>query len=378
MPDSRKLLMISTAQGPVGGVEQLLADLLMGLPKLGFDTHLAIAKTSESHKAAGWFRQQGIEAEESENVLFMQADHTRDAMLRLRRYVRQQQPDIVNLHYGDNYISLKDVLAVRFAGVRRLVTSVYHPNPWEGSYIEKKKPTRLAALLSHRILTISTATKQVLLEAGIPARKITIVTPGARPPAVLMPKGDARGALGIDDDAFVVSSVARLTAHKAIDDLIAAFGEVSRRTAKRPVLIITGEGEERGNLERAAAALGSRVRFLGRVADVNAVYAASDLFVLPSRMEGFGLVYVEAAFHGVPSIGTDVGGIPEAVIHGTSGLLVPVGDRAALTATLLRLVEEDDFRRQLGDQAKQRAYAELTSAVMVQNYARALTDSSRL
>ena len=95
--------------------------------------------------------------------------------------------------------------------------------------------------------------------------------------------------------------------------------------------------------------------------------AAADVFALPSRREGFGLVYVEAALHGVPSVGCAVGGVTDVIAHGETGLLVPPEDADALAGTLRRLADDPRWRRRLGAAAGPEA-AEFTEPVMADRY----------
>ncbi len=111
--------------------------------------------------------------------------------------------------------------------------------------------------------------------------------------------------------------------------------------------------EER--LKEAASRSGLMVRFLGRVPDdeLARIYSQADVFAMTSidhrhSVEGFGLVYLEAAAHGLPVVAHAVGGVPEAVIDGVTGLLVPPADRGALGAAFSRLITDADLRRRLG------------------------------
>ena len=118
--------------------------------------------------------------------------------------------------------------------------------------------------------------------------------------------------------------------------------------------------------------LSCRAQFLGRVADTTDAYAAADLFVMPSREEGFGLVYIEAAFHGVPSIGCRVGGVPVAIHEGKTGLLIEPGDTGALSAAIQQLRCDEGLRLRMGSAARERALAEFTEATMAQRYEQVL------
>ena len=143
--------------------------------------------------------------------------------------------------------------------------------------------------------------------------------------------------------------------------------------------LIAGAGPDRVEFEAMANQLpDGHTRFLGRVSDddVQVLLSASDVFAMPSHMEGFGVVYVEAAFYGVPSIGCDVGGVPYAISAGVTGLLIPVGDVQALAGAIQALSSDPALRLKLGEAASARALAEFTDDVMAQQYGAVLFDSS--
>jgi glycosyltransferase involved in cell wall biosynthesis len=137
------------------------------------------------------------------------------------------------------------------------------------------------------------------------------------------------------------------------------------------VLLIAGDGPERASLEALARRrLPGRAMFLGHLADHADLYAASDVFAMPTHdsRESFGLVYIEAAFHAIPSIGTRVGGIPEAILDGQTGLLVPPHAPDQLSAALERLRIDVDLRARLGRAAQTRANDRFTVRRMADRY----------
>src|SRR5690606_35735639 len=93
-----------------------------------------------------------------------------------------------------------------------------------------------------------------------------------------------------------------------------------------------------------------------------------DVFALPSDLEGFGLVYLEAALQGVPSVGSASGGAADAIEDGRTGLLVPPGDIPALTIALRRLLADDDLRWDMGMRARDRVRDRFTASAMVEAY----------
>jgi glycosyltransferase involved in cell wall biosynthesis len=107
----------------------------------------------------------------------------------------------------------------------------------------------------------------------------------------------------------------------------------------------------------AASGLAGRVHFLGQREDIPDLLAALDIFVLPSQREGVSLALLEAMAAGLPVIVSRVGGLPEVVTDGETGLLIPPQDPEALAAALARLLAEPDFARNLGEKARRHAEA---------------------
>jgi glycosyltransferase involved in cell wall biosynthesis len=155
---------------------------------------------------------------------------------------------------------------------------------------------------------------------------------------------------------FSVLFVGRLIERKGVSCLIRALGRVDDRRVRA---LIVGEGPERRRLEELARAegLAGRVEFWGRVSNerLRDAYAAADAFVLPSVVdsrgdtEGLGVVLLEAMNYRVPVIGSNIGGIPDIVIDGHSGLLVPPNDVGALAEAIRRLVGSPELARALGE-----------------------------
>lgn len=358
---------LSTA-GNIGGMERVVCNLAYEFAARDWPVRTLFPSTSDNTALLQWCRDQDVHAETSTAFLDAAAPHRWRNVRQLRDVLRHLDPDIVNLHYGDNFVSLKDVLAARLSGKRRCIVSVHHPTAWQNTIFKKRLMTRLASMLADEITTFSRATYTIMREIGVPTSKLHLIPCGVRAPQCLPERNAARKLLHIPEDAIVIGSLARLVPHKGIHELIEAVARIVD-TVPNMLLIITGDGPERASLEALAARqLGQHVRFLGRVPDVNVFFAACDLFALPSHLEGFGLVYVEAAFHGIPSVGTRVGGIPDAVVDEHTGLLVPVGDGAALTCALRRLIANPVLRQQLGEHARARARAELSARSMADRF----------
>ncbi len=364
-----KVLFITTSPIDVSGVTRTSLDLARQFAARGWRVRSVFPPSPGGQALVKRARGAGVATEQHPAVRDIIDPHTLGDMRALRRLAAACRPDVVNIHYGQSYISLKDIVAARLARPPRLVVTVHHPVPWSVMGGRKRAMTRLAALFAHAVTVNSHAMRDILLEAGVPARKIHLSPPGVQVPARLPNRDEACARLGLPVDAFVVGCVARLESHKGVGDLVEAAARVPDPDGKLRV-VVAGDGPERAALEDLAGArLGPRALLLGRVPDIEDVYAAADVFCLPSHMEGFGLVYVEAAFHGVPSIGARVGGVPDVILDGETGLLVPPGDPDALAAAIARLRDDPELCRRLGEAARARAQAEFTEERMAERYA---------
>ena len=367
----RSLLLLSTTS-KIGGTERIVLGLAQGLRSLRVDVSTVLAEDVDAEKTVDWFREHGVWANTSPAVLTVYQRHTPRALLDLRRLVQQNGAQAANIHYGGNHLSLKDVLAIRAAGVKRCIVSIHHANP----IVEPRQRTmtRLGAQLASAVVVTTDVAKDVMLDAGVPERKIHVIPPCAEPPSEMTSRAEARARLGLEPDDFVICALARLTREKGIADLIE--GAARTRDSNVPIqLVIAGEGPAREELEALAASrLPGRVRFTGRVPETGAIYAAADIFALPSHMEGFGLVYLEAALYGVPSIATLVGGIPIAIDDGVTGTLVSVGDVDAIASAIETLRDDPELRRRMGEAARLRTERDFSPAAMCQKYANLLFD----
>jgi glycosyltransferase involved in cell wall biosynthesis len=179
-----------------------------------------------------------------------------------------------------------------------------------------------------------------------------------------------RTSVGIPDDAVVALFLGRLNRDKGLPELARAFATAAHECPELHLLVV-GPDEDRMR-ELVITALGdarSRARFVDFTAEPEAHMAAADLFVLPSRREGFGSSVIEAAACEIPAIATTIYGLCDALVDGESGLLVPVGDVTALSAAIVRLATNSDLRRAMGKAARiriERQFVQehLTSALM--------------
>jgi len=239
----------------------------------------------------------------------------------------------------------------------RLVALVHHPLALESGLdaataqaLEASERAALSAAC--RVVTTSHSTARALVaDFGVPQERISVVVPGTDPVAATTRVARSHGAGRVE-----VLSVGSLVPRKGHDLLLSALASLAA-LPWRLTLVGDDSRDDRWAyaLQQRAqrAGIADRVLFTGAIdaTRLSALYAAADLFVLPSRHEGFGMVFTEAIAHGLPLLGTTAGAIPEAVPAG-AGRLVPPDDLPALTAALRELLTDPVARTQLAEGAR--------------------------
>jgi glycosyltransferase involved in cell wall biosynthesis len=214
-----------------------------------------------------------------------------------------------------------------------------------------------------RISTLSRYTQQLLLERFPEAAGKTLITPGALRSdftVVTSPSATPFHA----KSRLVVLTVGRLHPRKGQLITLEALKALSPRFRSQIEYWIVGSGVGKSRYEHAlrnaGTSAGFPVRFLGNLpdAELDQVYDQADVFAMTSvdyrrSVEGFGLVYLEAAAHGLPIVAHAVGGVPEAVVDGVTGLLVPPNHPAQLTAAFEKLISDFALRKHLGSAGRE-------------------------
>jgi glycosyltransferase involved in cell wall biosynthesis len=324
----------------MGGQEKLLVEFARCADRNRFDLHFVslggrgvLADDLESH---GW----------PVTILEEPSGFRPGLALRLARLFRQQRIDIVHTH--DERPHIYGAFAARLARVRRLIHTRHHGmadrlTPRQAGLV------RLAAWLTDRFVCVSADSARQAIRQGVSPRivrtlhngiDLTRFDPAPTPPSPASGGREGRGG--------PVVTVARLSPEKDIATLLrAAALAVGEDASFR--LEIAGDGPCMADLRRSASDLGldGCVRFHGQIRDVPALLARAGLFVLSSLTEGVSLTLLEAMACGLAVVATRVGGNPEVVAGGETGLLVPPGDPAALASALLRLRRNEGERRDM-------------------------------
>jgi glycosyltransferase involved in cell wall biosynthesis len=261
---------------------------------------------------------------------------------------RRVRPDIV--HLNSSKMGFLGRLAASLTGVPvRVVTAHGWAFGWYSGIASRmfRLADRLMEPLTTCVITVSHQQAAAGLRAGTCRVGRTVVIPNA----VEIGPASRRSTSG---GPVRLVSVGRLSPPKDFVTLERALALVPSGSVRARLV---GDGRERPALEAEAARLGldGEVEFLGERRDVTALLADADLFVLSSHSEGMPMSVLEAMAAGLPVVASAVGGVPEVVVSGDTGLLVPPGDPATLAAALERLADDPVLRLRLGNAGRHRA-----------------------
>ena len=273
---------------------------------------------------------------------------------RLVRLFRDYHVDVAHAYlFHPNALA---PIAARLAGVRATVVSKRSLDRYPSLF--PRWAVKLGNALADRVMVNADAIGDfVAAEEGCPRRKMVLIANGVREEA-LRPPGDRpakRRELGLPPETPVVGAVSRLAWKKGIRHLIDATPRLLEAVPDARV-VIAGDGPLRSELEAQARSLGvrDRVLFLGSRPDTIELMAAFDVFVLPSVVEGMSNALLEAMAVGRPVVATDVGGNPEVVVDGETGLIVPPGDPHQLAASIQKLLEAPELAAEMGAAGRRR------------------------
>ena len=324
--------------GGIGGSERHLLTLLPALRERGVDVSF-LGLDDPSRAPDPFYEALAVPYER------LKAPRDLDPTLawRVRRAARRA--DLVHTHlvHADVYGAF---------GARRLVSTKHNDDPFRtGAF---RFVERALARRATRIIAITESLARFQVErVGLPAAKVEVIhyglddlpqAWGENPPDPLSP------------DARLVLCICRLEPQKGVDVAIRALREIPGAQ-----LVVLGEGPQRGELEQLARELDVPVYLPGRVPDVAAWLRRADLLVHPVRWEGFGLALLEAMLASLPVVATKASSIPEIVVDGETGLLIPPDDPGALAAAVNRVLADPSG---YGEQGRARARSDFSVAKM--------------
>lgn len=346
----------------VGGLERIVDDLVRTADK----AHLvpSVCCVERPGHLAEQLRGYGVEVVSLNKGQGIRAK----GFIRMIKTLRRARPHVVHTH---------QIGALFYAGpAARLARVPVVVHTEHGRHFAGNRRMRILGRLgvhyADRIYTVSDdiAEEAFRLNVYSTASTCTVINGidterFARPTDV----SELRKRLGLTDADVVIGTVARLSPVKDQKTLIAAF-EILHRSSPGARLVLVGEGPSRAELEAAVSTAGLTecVHFAGRQDDVLPYLNLFDVFVLSSRSEGIPLVILEAMAAGVPVLSTAVGGVPEIITDGETGVLVPPADADSLATALIELVQNRTRRRKLGRAGQELVRREYSLSRMAQTY----------
>ncbi|HYO48301.1 MAG TPA: glycosyltransferase, partial [Chloroflexia bacterium] len=336
-----------------GGAEKALVDLALRLDRTRYNVTVCATRSAGNYQPM--LEAAGVQT----FVLDRRSRWETHKLIGLARLMRRQRVHILHTHlFGSN--TWGRILG-KLAGVPVIIAHEH----WSSKSQREVWVDKLLYRLSDRILVPSEASKRMVMEVeGIPDRHLHVIYNGIDR-AQFAPRSDraeTRSELGIPDGIQVIGTVGRLSVEKGgVDLLIKAVARL-RNDHPQARLVVVGDGPLREGLEEVAARLGKDVIFTGTRTDVARLLNAMDIFVLPSLHEAFPIAILEAMAVRLPVVATRVGGVPEVIQDGTTGLLVPPNDEQALHKSLRRLLTESQLAESLA-QAGHRFYQQVHAAL---------------
>jgi glycosyltransferase involved in cell wall biosynthesis len=278
---------------------------------------------------------------------------------RLRQLIKDFKPEVIHINNGGAC-----QWAVPAGAMASVPTLVHLHAPWS-------RKMRFLLGLHHPdyIVGVSHAILAGCKTDPTTKSKLHVIYNGIQKPVIeqYAKSSSQRTILGIRPNQFVVGLIGVLAPGKRAGDAISAIRILMQKHGDNITLLVIGDGAERLMLETSA--YGLPVQFLGHRTDVSTLMTqVCDAIVLPSQVEAFSLVLLEAAASGLPRIAARAGGNTESIHHQNDGLLVEVGDVNALALAIETIAGDKQLAKRLGDNARSRVIAEFTDENFLEHF----------
>jgi glycosyltransferase involved in cell wall biosynthesis len=289
-----------------------------------------------------------------------------DAFWKIKKILKEIHPTI--LHTWLFHANITGRIFGRFNKVPLIIASRRSTNIG-GSWREILM--RETSGMNDKIIAVSEAARKAEIDSSkVPHDKVVTIYNGLDPSPFRTVSNEARqtlrNSMGIPDDVILLGSVGRLHPAKGFNDLITAMELLGRKT-RSTQLVIVGEGELKDQLKHQVqkSNLDGRIMFTDIRNDIPEILSAFDIFLSPSLWEGLPNVVLEAMAAGKPVVATSVGGTPEVVVDGLTGLLVPPHKPKALANSTLFLCENPKIQKSMGQAGRERVIKHFSIEQMV-------------
>jgi glycosyltransferase involved in cell wall biosynthesis len=358
-----KVIFVITGSG-VGGAEKMLYHTIKGLNQERYTAKLCSLK--KKAEFACRLEAEGLEVYSlnmrNEATLAGWFDSLRALVLLVLYFLRERPVIVHSFLFRANIIAR---IAGYLSGVPVIISSV---RVMGGERDYHHFVDRLTAFMTDHFVAVSNAVKDhIVRKAHLSERKVSTIYNGI---AVANSNDFDMSALmssvGLKHGERIIMTAGRLHRQKGYDHLMQALSMVQESFPGIKLLIL-GDGEEEKNLKKLAhlLELTEKIVFLGLRSDVGHLLQCSELFVLPSRWEGFPNAVLEAMAAGKPVVATAVGGIPELVVDGVTGILVPPEDARALAEAIMGMLSHDERAKAMGEAGRQRVQQYFSMDAMI-------------
>ena len=290
---------------------------------------------------------------------------------KLARAIRSFHPHVVHTHsFGASAIGGAACALARCSG---LVVTLHNYPPGAGGMLPERAghrwAMRLALRRARRVITVSEALRRDLTLAYPDiAGKCTTVPNGVETQyAPRRPASSIRAEMGVPPESRLIGMVARFAPQKGIEEFIRAariIGDLWPSTT----FVLVGDGPlmEQARESRSQLGLQERLLLPGHIEQARDLMAAFDVLIVASLSEGSSVVAMEAMALGKPVVATNVGGLPEVVVHGQTGLVVPPGDPGAVAGAVIDLLNDPERAQEMGERGRRRAVAQFDIVDMIE------------
>lgn len=338
----------------VGGTETQMVQVAQRLdPRI---YHVKVATLRAGGPLTAQLHAAGIQTLEFPKRLTFVSFQAIYQLLRLAWYIHRKKIEVVHAHHlGANLMAVPAAWLARAPVILSSLRNLGHL-PWYTPF--RRRVMRLIYRLSTGVIANSEAVKRILVtEFRVPPGRVHVLYNGVDYARFSQSRRDRRKLHpSLGPEAKLIVNVANMhSAIKGHADLIEAARTVCA-SVPQAKFVLVGDGEQRPRLQEQVrkAGLGEFFLFLGQRKDIPEVFSCCDLFVLASHAEGLPNALLEAMAAGLPVVATGVGGVPEIIEDGISGLLVPPGNQTALAEAVLRALQDSRLRARLARAGQER------------------------
>jgi glycosyltransferase involved in cell wall biosynthesis len=350
-----------------GGGERVFAQIINGLPEDRYEAFLATAPNDAFQKAIT-----------VKNCSFFPIDfsnrYNAANLLKLIRIIKDHRIDIV--HGQGARAEFYARIAAMLAGGTKCVSTIAMPvEGYNVPFLIKQIYRffdRLSEKYVERFIVVSDVLKDIMIRKhGIAAERVIRIYNGIEidhydPERMDASRNKVRHELGLNEKASIIGAIGRLVWQKGFEYLIRSFPGVLKSCPDARLLLV-GDGPLRANLEVLSEALDmkDKIIFAGFRSDIKEILASMDILVIPSLLEGFPMVTLEAMAMAKPIVATDIDGLREQIIDGESGILLPPEDPNALIRSIVRLLNEPQLAMRMGSYARKHVETEFPVEKMI-------------